>query len=346
VNGLLSHGSSQLFPSSMSQVPSRMRYIGHGTGGPAEVLKLEEGPVPVPREGEVLIKVAFAGINRPDISQRAGLYPPPLDASPVLGLEVSGTVAAVGEGVASWAIGDGLCALVPGGGYAEYCRVSAAHCLPIPAGLSLLEAASLPENYFTVWATVFEQGRLQPGEGLLVHGGTSGIGLAAIQLAKLNGAIVATTVGNDEKVATCRAMGADCVVNYRETDFVEAIREAGLTIDVVLDMVGGSYADKHVALLAVGGRLIQIATLGGAQAQIDAARLMMKRITWTGSTMRRRSHDEKAALATTLESQVWPAFTDGRLKPVIDRVYPLAEAAAAHARMESSQHIGKLMLSM
>lgn len=329
----------------MSALPATMRYVAHGDGGGPEVMQIEQGPLPVPADGELLIRVAYAGVNRPDVAQRRGLYPPPPDASPVLGLEVSGEVVALGAGVARWQCGDQVCALVPGGGYAEYCSVPAVHCLPVPAGLGLREAAGVPENYFTVWATVFDQGRLQAGEGLLVHGGSSGIGLAAIQLAKLRGARVATTVGSADKAEACRALGADCVVNYRDQDFAVALRQAGFVVDVVLDMVGGRYAAKHIQLLAPNGRLVQIATLEGSRVEIDAALLMVKRLSWTGSTMRRRSIAEKAAIAGELEAEAWPAFADGRLKVVVDSVYPFEQAAAAHARMETSQHIGKLLLA-
>lgn len=330
----------------MNALPATMRYVAHGSGGAPEVMHIAQGPVPQPKAGEVLIRVAYAGVNRPDVAQRAGSYPPPADASPVLGLEVAGDIVALGEGAPRWRLGDTVCALVPGGGYAEYCTVPAAHCLPIPANVPLEQAAAIPENVFTVWATVFVQGALKAGEGLLVHGGSSGIGLTAIQLAKLRGARVATTVGNDDKRDALKALGADCIVNYREQDFVDALRAANFDVDVVLDMVGGRYAGKHVQLLNYGGRIVQIATLGGAKVEIDAAQLMVKRLTWTGSTMRRRSLAEKAQLAADIERELWPAYADGRVRTIIDTVYPLDEVVAAHRRMESSQHIGKLVLRL
>jgi len=323
-----------------------MHYIDHGRGGPAEVLKLVEGPRPQAGPGEVRIRVACAGVNRPDVAQRAGLYPPPPGASPVLGLEVSGTVDALGPQADRWRIGDAVCALTPGGGYAEYCVVPATHCLPLPQGLSYLQAAALPENVFTVWANVFEIGRLQAGETLLVHGGSSGIGVTAIQLAKAFGARVATTVGSAEKQAFCAALGADVVVNYREQPFAAAVRKALGGVDVVLDMVGGDYAAHNIALLNPGGRLVQIAVLGGSRATVDLAQIMMKRLTVTGSTLRPRSQADKAALAAALEAQVWPLYASGRVKPVIHSRFPLAQAPQAHALMESSAHIGKIMLDV
>jgi putative PIG3 family NAD(P)H quinone oxidoreductase len=325
-----------------------MRYAAAREPGPPEVLGLVEGPRPDPRSGEVLIRVAYAGVNRPDCLQRAGGYPPPADASPIIGLEVAGTVVAVGDGVSEWGVGDAVCALTPGGGYADYCTTPAAYCLPIPTGLSLLEAASLPENYFTVWHNVFERGALQAGETLLVHGGSSGIGLAAIQLAKAFGARVITTVGNAEKVEACRRLGADHALNYRDQDFVAEV--ATITskrgADVVLDMVGGDYIEKNLKSLAVEGRLVFIAFLHGSRAEVDWRFVMLKRQTITGSTMRASPHERKAEIARRLRERVWPLFASGKLKPVIYRVFPLASAAAAHALMESSQHIGKIMLAV
>ncbi|MGH8148321.1 MAG: NAD(P)H-quinone oxidoreductase, partial [Rhodanobacteraceae bacterium] len=310
------------------------------------ILKVAEGPRPEPGAGEILVRVAYAGVNRPDVMQRAGAYPPPPDASPVLGLEVSGRCAAVGTGCQRWHVGDAVCALVPGGGYAEYCVVPEGHCLPIPAGWSLEQAATLPEVCFTVWANVFELGRLRAGERLLVHGGSSGIGTMAIQLAIAFGAKVATTVGNAAKQAFCRELGADPVVNYREQDFVTAVRDALGGVDVVLDMVGGDYAARNVSLLAHGGRLVQIALLHGTRGEIDLSRVMRQRLVITGSTMRARSIEDKAGLARALEEHVWPLLAAGRVKPIIQNVYPLAEVAAAHAEMERSQHIGKLVLKV
>ncbi|HEV8259062.1 MAG TPA: NAD(P)H-quinone oxidoreductase [Casimicrobiaceae bacterium] len=325
-----------------------MRYVAAREPGPPEVLTVAETPLPVPKRGDVLIRVAYAGVNRPDCMQRAGGYPPPPDASPIIGLEVSGTIVALGEDVDAWHVGDVVCALTPGGGYAEYCTAPAAWCLPLPHGLSLLEAASLPENYFTVWHNVFERGRLREGETLLVHGGSSGIGLSAIQLAKALGATVITTVGSADKAAYCRGIGADHTINYRERDFAAEV--AAITakrgVDVVLDMVGGDYIEKNLKCLALEGRLVFIAFLRGSRAEVDWRFIMLKRLTVTGSTMRASPHQRKAAIARALRERVWPLFEAGRLKPVIYRVFPLQEAAAAHALMESSQHIGKIMLAV
>jgi NADPH:quinone reductase len=327
-------------------LPSTMKYVLAREPGPPDVLTVAETEVPAPKRGEVLLRVAYAGVNRPDCVQRAGGYPPPADASPVLGLEVSGTVVALGDGVEAWRVGDAVCALTPGGGYAEYCTTPAAYCLPPPRGLSLLEAASLPENYFTVWHNVFERGRLREGETLLVHGGSSGIGLAAIQLAKAFRASAITTVGNAAKAAFCRDIGADHVIEYREQDFATEVARitAKRGVDVVLDMVGGDYIERNVKCLALEGRLVFIAFLRGSRAEIDWRHIMLKRLTVTGSTMRASPHERKAAIAQALRARVWPLFEAGVLKPVIYRVLPLAEAAAAHALMESSQHIGKIML--
>jgi putative PIG3 family NAD(P)H quinone oxidoreductase len=325
-----------------------MRYVAAREPGPPSVLGLVEGPPPVPRPGEVLIHVGYAGVNRPDCLQRAGGYPPPPDASPIIGLEVAGTIAAIGDGGAGLSVGDAVCALTPGGGYAEYCTTPAAYCLPIPAGLSLLEAASLPENYFTVWHNVFERGALKRGETLLVHGGSSGIGLTAIQLAKAFAAQVITTVGNGDKADACRRLGADHAINYRERDFVAEVATitAKRGADVILDMVGGDYIDKNLKSLAIEGRLVFIAFLRGSRAEVDWRFVMLKRQTITGSTMRASPHERKAEIARSLRERVWPLFESGKLKPVIHRVFPLAEAAQAHALMESSQHIGKIVLAV
>ena len=330
------------------KLPSTMHYVLAREPGPPEVLTVAEAAVPAPRRGEVLLRVAYAGVNRPDCIQRAGGYPPPADASPIIGLEVSGTVVAVGEGVEQWCGGETVCALTPGGGYAEYCATPAGYCLPLPRGLSLLEAASLPENYFTVWHNVFERGRLQEGETLLVHGGSSGIGLAAIQLAKAFGATVVTTVGNAAKAAFCRGIGADQVIEYREQDFAAEVARitAKRGVDVVLDMVGGDYIEKNLKCLALEGRLVFIAFLHGSRVEVDWRHIMLKRLTVTGSTMRASPHERKIAIAQALRKRVWPLFEAGVLKPVIYRVLPLAEAAAAQALMESSQHIGKIMLAV
>ena len=329
-------------------LPATMRQVAAREPGPPDVLRVVEAARPQPGAGEVLIRVAYAGVNRPDCIQRAGGYPPPPDASPVIGLEVAGTIVALGEGAEGRRVGEEVCALTPGGGYAEYCTTPAAYCLPVPSGLSLLEAASLPENYFTVWHNVFERGALERGETLLVHGGSSGIGLTAIQLAKALGSQVITTVGSAAKAEACRRLGADHALNYREHDFVaEVAKITGKRgADVVLDMVGGDYIDKNLKSLAVEGRLVFIAFLHGSRAEVDWRFVMLKRQTITGSTMRANPHERKAGIARSLRERVWPLFETGKLKPVIYRVFPLAEAAAAHALMESSQHIGKIMLAV
>jgi putative PIG3 family NAD(P)H quinone oxidoreductase len=296
----------------------------------------------------VLIAVAYAGVNRPDCIQRAGHYPPPPDASPILGLEVAGTVVALGEGVTECRLGDLVCALTPGGGYAEYCATPASWCLPYPEGLSALEAASLPENYFTVWNNLFDRVHLKPGETVLIHGGSGGIGLAAIQLAHAIGATTITTVGSDDKAAFCKTMGADHAINYRQQDF--AVEVAALTakrgVDVVLDIVGGDYIEKNLKCLALEGRMAIIAFLQGSRVTVDWRHIMMKRLTVTGSTLRASPAARKDALARSLRENVWPLFAARKLKPVIHRVFPLAEAAAAHRLMESSAHIGKIMLAV
>jgi putative PIG3 family NAD(P)H quinone oxidoreductase len=330
------------------ELPSRMRYVAAREPGGPQVLHIAETELPAPKRGEVLIRVDYAGVNRPDCLQRAGAYPPPPDASPIIGLEVAGSVAALGEGVDAWRVGDRVCALTPGGGYAAYCTTPAAYCLPLPGGLSALEAASLPENYFTVWHNVIERGRLRGGESVLVHGGSSGIGLAALQLAKAFEATVITTVGTDEKAAYCRSIGADYAINYREEEF--AAQVAAMTakrgVDVILDMVGGDYIEKNLKCLALEGRLVLIAFLRGSRAEVDWRFIMLKRLTVTGSTMRASPHERKAAIARELRERVWPLFEAGRLKPVIYRVFPLEQAAEAHALMESSRHIGKIMLAV
>ena len=325
-----------------------MRYIVAREPGPPGVLGPAQIAVPAPGAGEVLIRVGYAGVNRPDCLQRAGQYPPPADASPILGLEVSGEIVALGDGVKDWRLRDKVCALTPGGGYAEYCTTPAAWCLPIPRGVSMLEAASLPETSFTVWHNVFERGGLKSGETLLVHGGSSGIGLTAIQLAKAFGASVITTVGNAEKAEACRRAGADHAINYREQDFVaEVARITGKRgVDVVLDMVGGDYIEKNLKSLAMDGRLVMIAFLRGSRAEIDWRFVMVKRQTITGSTMRASPSARKAAIARALREKVWPLLESGTLKPTIFRVFPLEEAAAAHALMESSEHIGKIVLAV
>jgi len=325
-----------------------MRFIDHGQGGEPSTLKLANGPQPAPKAGEILIEVHYAGVNRPDVVQRQGKYPPPAGASPVLGLEVAGRVAALGDGVTEWQVGDQVTALTPGGGYAEYCTAPASNALPIPPGLTLAEAAALPENWFTVWANLKDMCRLKAGERLLVHGGSGGIGLAAIQLGKLTGCEVFTTVGNDEKAAACRAIGADHVINYRQADFKDAVRSLTQDqgVDVVLDMVGGSYVQKNLSVLRKDGRLSMIAFLEGSKGEVDLMPVMLKRLTITGSTLRPRSVAEKSAIRDALREQVWPALADGRIKPRIHAVFPLAEADKAHELMESSRHIGKILLQV
>jgi putative PIG3 family NAD(P)H quinone oxidoreductase len=316
-------------------------------GGP-EVLRPATRPVPAPAEGEVLVKVAAAGVNRPDVLQRKGGYAPPPGASDIPGLELAGTVVALGAGVDGLAVGDRVCALVAGGGYAEYCPVPAPLALPLPKGFDMVMAAAVPETTFTVWTNVFERGRLKAGETLLVHGGSSGIGTTAIQLARAFGADVLTTVGNAEKAAACERLGARLAINYREQDFVEAVRQAtgGAGVDLVLDMVGGDYIARNLEVLATEGRLVQIAFLQGSQVQFDFLPMMLKRLTITGSTLRPRTVAQKAAIAAALHQQVWPLMEAGTVKPVIHATLPLAEAARAHAMMEASRHIGKIVLTV
>jgi putative PIG3 family NAD(P)H quinone oxidoreductase len=312
------------------------------------VLAIGERPVPEPGPNDVLIRVRYAGVNRPDCIQRSGNYPPPPGASPIIGLEVGGVVVATGANVSAWRDGDEVCALTPGGGYAEYCVAPAGHCLPLPAGLSLLEAASLPENAFTVWHNVFERGRLAAGETILIHGGTSGIGYTAIQYAKAFGAKVIATVGSDDKAAFCRKIGADHAINYRTHDFVAEV--AAITgkrgVEVILDMVGGDYIARNLRCIAIEGRLVIIAFLHGSRVEVDWMPIMLKRLTVTGSTMRASPVERKVAIAAALRERVWPLYASGRVLPVIHRVFPLAEAAAAHALMESSRHVGKIMLEV
>lgn len=310
-------------------------------GGP-EVLVLGQRPQPVAGHGQVLIRVAYAGVNRPDALQRAGLYAPPPGASDLPGLECSGVIESVGPGV-SLAVGDQVCALLPGGGYAEYVVTPAAHCLPIPDGLSLKQAACLAETFFTVWSNVFMRGGLQGGERFLVHGGSSGIGTTAIQLAHAFGTRVFATAGDDVKCAACIALGAEQAINYKTTDFVEVMKAAG-GANVILDMVGGPYMARNISALADEGRLVQIAFLQGPKAELNMAPLMMRRLTWTGSTLRPQSDLAKARIADQLRAHVWPLLAAGKVAPVIDSEYALADASLAHARMESSAHIGKIVL--
>jgi NADPH:quinone reductase len=322
-----------------------MRFIEtSGAGGP-EVMKLAEGPAPSPGVGEVLIEVAWAGVNRPDVLQRAGAYPPPPGASPILGLEVAGKVV---KGAGPWKAGDEVCALVSGGGYAELCAAPAPQCLPVPKGMGLKEAAALPETFFTVWTNVFERGRLQKGETILIHGGTSGIGTTAIQLAHAFGARVFATAGSDEKCAFSKKIGADEAINYKTQDFAEEVRR--LTdkqgVNLVLDMVGGSYVEKNIRCLGLEGRLVQIAFLQESKIALDLMPMMLRRLTLTGSTLRPRTVEQKGAIAAALKEKVWPLLEAGTVRPIIHQVFPLAEAAAAHRLMESSQHIGKILLQV
>jgi NADPH2:quinone reductase len=313
-------------------------------GGP-EVLQMCERPVPEARVGEVVIKVAWAGVNRPDALQRAGMYAPPPTASDLPGLEASGEIVAVGEGVSGWAVGDKVCALLPGGGYAEYVATPAAHCLPVPKGMGMREAACLPETFFTVWSNVFQRGALRAGERFLVHGGSSGIGTTAIQLAHVMGARVFATAGSDDKCAKCVELGAERAINYRDEDFVEVLKAEG-GANLILDMVGGSYLPRNLKALAEEGRLVQIAFLQGPKVEVNFAPLMMKRQTITGSTLRPQSDQAKAEIAEDLRAHVWPLLEAGRVAPVMDSEFPLAEAAAAHAHMEGGAHIGKIVMKV
>ena len=325
-----------------------MQVVTHGAGGPAQVMRIEEVQVPQPTQNQVLIRVHVAGVNRPDVFQRSGSYPPPPGASPYLGLEVAGEIVALGGGVTQHKIGDQVCALTPGGAYAQYCVCDVGSCLPIPNGLSMLQAAAIPENYFTVWSNLFDMGHLQAGESILIHGGSSGIGITAIQLAKAFGASVISTVGNAEKVNACKKLGADEVIHYKEEDFVERVQEITNKkgVNVILDMVGGSYIQRNLNSLAVDGRLLQVAFLEGSKAPLDVQVIMRKRLTYTGATLRPRSELQKSQIAQSLLKHVWPLMLEGKCLPVIDSVYPLNEVVKAHERMESSAHIGKIMLQV
>jgi putative PIG3 family NAD(P)H quinone oxidoreductase len=316
-------------------------------GGPA-VLKPERRALPQPGPGEILIRVRAAGVNRPDIAQRSGSYPPPPGASDLPGLEVAGEVAALGEGAARWRFGDQVCALTPGGGYAEYVKVHATHALPVPSGFTFTEAAAVPETYFTVWHNVFERGGLQSGETLLVHGGTSGIGTTAIQLATARGSQVIVTAGSAEKCESCVKLGAVRAINYREEDFVKVVREVtdGKGVNVILDMVGGDYVDRNYMAAAEEGRIVQIAVQGGMTATANFARLMAKRLVHTGSTLRPRSDEFKGRIAQALEAEVWPLLASRRVAPVMDMIFPLREAWRAHERLESGEAIGKIVLDV
>ena len=330
-------------------MPNTMRFIQAKQPGGPEVLALATGPVPSPRSGEVLIRVMAAGVNRPDVAQRQGAYPPPPDASPIIGLEVAGEVVALGDEVSDYRVGDRVCALTNGGGYAEFCLAPVPQCLPWPTGFDAIYAASIPETYFTVWANLFTIGRLAPGESVLVHGGSSGIGLTAIQLAKEFGSTVYVTVGSEAKAQACRDLGAEYAINYRTQDFADEIKRLtqGRGVDVVLDMVGAPYTMRNIRSLAMDGRLVQIAFLEGSKPDgFDLGPIMTRRLTVTGSTMRPRTTAQKGAIAAMLRERVWPVLDLGRCRPMVHEVFPLAEAAQAHALMESSAHIGKIMLKV
>jgi NADPH2:quinone reductase len=333
----------------MAALPQSMTYIAHGDGGGPEVLVPATAPLPQPKPDEVLIRVLAAGVNRPDVAQRKGEYPPPPGASPILGLEVAGEVVAAGPEAAPWKPGDRVCALANGGGYAEYCVAPAPQCLPWPRGYDAVRAAALPETFFTVWANLFGHGRLAAGETVLVHGGTSGIGVTAIQLAKAFGARVFATAGSAEKCRACLDLGADAAINYREQDFAEEVKRLteGKLVNVVLDMVGAAYFQRNLRCLAMDGRLVLIAFLGGHEVEkADLRPIMLRRLTVTGSTMRPRTTAQKGAIAAALREKVWPLLDEGRCAPPIFKVFPLREAAAAHALMESSAHIGKIVLKV
>ena len=332
----------------MAEIPATMTAIGFAEPGPPEVLRPETVEVPAPDAHQVLIRVAFAGVNRPDVIQRQGFYPAPPGASPIPGLEVAGEVVAAGPGVTTPRIGDAVCALVSGGGYAEYCLAHAEHCLPVPEGLSLAEAAALPETLFTVWHNVFQRGAAQPGETILVHGGTSGIGQMAIQLGHAFGMTVIVTCGGAEKCAAAREIGAALAIDYKAEDFVEAVKgfTKGRVVELVLDMVAGDYVARNLKCLADDGRHVTIAVQGGVRAELNMAEVMRRRLLLTGSTLRPRDDAFKAALARDIAANAWPLVASGAIRPVMDQTFPLAEAAAAHARMEAGAHIGKIVLEV
>ncbi len=325
-----------------------MKYINITLPGGPDVLKMEEGESPTISSGQVLIKVTAAGVNRPDVFQRAGFYPPPPGASAIPGLEIAGEVIGLADDVDSPQLGDQICALVSGGAYAEYCVAEAALCLPVPDGFSPVQAAAIPETFFTVWSNVFDRGRLQAGEKLLIHGGSSGIGTTAIQLGKAFGATVFVTAGSAEKCQACLELGADLAIDYKNQDFVDECRKAtdGQGVDVILDMVAGSYIDRNIQVAAADGRIVIIAGLQGFRAEVDFQAVMRNRLCLTGSTLRARSVEFKAEIARNLKQHVWPLFASGEVKPVIHAVFPLADAAEAHRMMESSTHIGKIVLSI
>ena len=323
-----------------------MKQITYGPEDSADSLRVIEAPEPVPGEGEMLIAVDYAGVNRPDLLQRSGKYPPPPGASPVLGLEVSGRIAALGSGTDGWQLGEAVCALTPGGGYAELCKAPVGQVLPIPAGATLEQAAGMPETWFTVWANLVDLGRLQAGEQVLVHGGSSGIGLAAIELAKLRGAKCLVTVGDEDKARFCREFGAHAAINYRTEDFVSRVREltAGEGVDVVLDMVGGDYIPRNLSVLRRDGRLVLIAFQRGSRVELDFSAVMRNRLVVTGSTMRPRTIGEKTLIRDALRREVWPACAAGRARTHVHATFPLAQAAEAHRLMESGRHVGKILL--
>ena len=330
----------------MSALPATMTCVEITKSGGPEVLVPTTRPLPVPKAGEILIKVATTGINRPDIAQRQGNYAPPPDASDLPGLEAAGTVAALGPNAAGWKVGDSVCALTPGGSYAEYCAVPVPQCLPLPKGFDMLQAGALPENYFTVWHNLFERGQLKSGESVLIHGGASGIGTTAIQLAKAFGATVFTTVRNAEKAAAVKALGADHAVLYKDNDWAAEVKKLSGGVDVVLDMVAGDYLAKNLLLLKQDGRCVIIAVQLGPVATISAGIIMVNRLTLTGSTMRPQSIENKGRMARGLKDKVWPLLESGKVKPIIYKTFPLREAAAAHAELERAEHVGKVMLTV
>jgi putative PIG3 family NAD(P)H quinone oxidoreductase len=332
----------------MPPLPQRMTAIAIKTPGGPEALVPEERPLPAPAPSQILVRVRAAGVNRPDVMQRQGKYPPPPGAPDIPGLEIAGEVAALGAGVKRWKVGDAVAALVPGGGYAEYAIVDETNALPVPKGFSFVEAAAMPETFFTVWHNMMERGRLKAGETVLIHGGSSGIGTTAILLAKAFGATVIVTAGSPEKCTACKKLGADHAVNYKTEDFVAKTKEAtsGRGADLILDIVGGDYVERNYDAAAVEGRIVQIATQEGFKVTLNLLKLMQKRLTHTGSTLRPRPVADKAAIARALEEKVWPLLSAGKIKPLIDSVYPLAKASEAHARMDSSAHVGKIVLEV
>ena len=332
----------------LSGLPESMTVIAIGAPGGPEVLKPERRPVPMPGAREILIRVVAAGVNRPDALQRSGAYPPPKGASDILGLEVAGVVVAVGGSVARWKVGDEVCALTPGGGYAEYALVDGSNALPIPKGMSPAQAAAIPETFFTVWHNVFERAGLKPGETLLVHGGASGIGTTTIMLAKAFGSQVVITAGSEEKCAACRALGADIAINYRNEDWLAIVKEvtSARGADVILDMVGGPYIEQNYQAAAIEGRIVNIAFLQGSRVEVDYMRLMMKRLTHTGSTLRAQSVEAKGRIAAQLEEKIWPLLVQGKCHPLIHARFPLDQASEAHALMETNAHIGKIILDV